>query len=329
MVITRTPLRISFFGGGTDYPVWIKKNGGLVLGTTIDKYCFISCRNLPPFFDHAYRVVYSKIENARAIKDIIHPSVKACLNYVKNKTGLEIHYDSDLPARSGLGSSSAFTVGLLHCLNALKGNLINKENLAREAIHVEQKIIKENVGCQDQIHAAFGGFNLIEFKKNDEIFVHPVTISKTKLKLLNKNLALFYTGVSRFASDIAGSQIKKTVKKEKELNEMQSLVEEAVKVLSSNNNHIDDFGKLLHETWLLKRSLTEKISNGFIDDIYSKGIKAGASGGKLLGAGGGGFMLFYCNHENLPNLKKKLHRFLHVPFNFENSGSQIIFYQPE
>ena len=329
MVITRTPLRISFFGGGTDYPVWIKKNGGRVLGTTIDKYCFISCRNLPPFFNHSYRIVYSKIENVKKINEIIHPSVKACLNFVKNKTNLEIHYDSDLPARSGLGSSSAFTVGLLHCLNALKGNLINKENLAREAIHVEQKIIKENVGCQDQIHAAYGGFNLIEFKKNDDFVIQPVTISKSKLKSLNKNLALFYTGVNRFASDIAKVQIKKTIWKEKELNEMQLLVEDAVKILGSTNNYIDDFGRLLHETWLLKRSLTEKISNVFIDDIYSKGIKAGALGGKLLGAGGGGFMLFYCDYEKLPYLKKRLQKLLHVHFNFESSGSQIIFYQPE
>ena len=329
MVITRTPFRISFFGGGTDYPTWYRENKGAVLTTTINKYCYINCRYLPPFFEHKHRIVYSKIENVKDINEIIHPAVKAILRFMKIKEGVEIHHDGDLPARTGLGSSSAFTVGLLHALYALKGEMRTKSSLAAEAIHIEQDIIKENVGSQDQIEVAFGGFNKINFNQDATFQVTPIILKKDKLQQLQNHLIFYFTGLSRFASEIAKEQIKNISKKKMELSIMYQMVEEAIKILNSNIAEISEFGKLLHESWKLKRSLTDKISNPRIDEIYTAARESGAVGGKLLGAGGGGFMVFFVKPEDQAKVKQRLKNLLQVPFQFENQGSQIILYQPD
>jgi len=328
MIISRTPFRISFFGGGTDYPVWYNENGGAVLATSINKYCYITCRYLPPFFEHKYRIVYSKTEQTQNISEIQHPSVKETLNFMGIEHGVEIHHDADLPARTGLGSSSAFTVGLLNALYALKGKMVTKRQLALEAIQIEQDIIKENVGSQDQTTAAFGGLNKIEFGGDQEIRVQPITLKSRKCQLLQDNLMLFFTGLSRTASEIAGEQIKKTPGKKNELTRMSEMVEEAIDILNGGDSDITDFGKLLHESWMIKRSLTEKISNHQIDEIYEEALNAGALGGKLLGAGGGGFIMFFVEPEFQPEVKDRLKNLLYVPFKFENLGSQIIYYAP-
>ena len=327
MIISKTPFRISFFGGGTDYPVWIKDHGGAVLGTTIDKYAYLTCRYLPPFFDHKYRIIYSQMENVKSIDSIDHPSVRECIRFSNIQSGLEIHHDSDLPARSGLGSSSTFTVGLLNCLNSLKGKYCDKKRLAEDAIVVEQDLIGENVGCQDQIHASYGGFNRINFFQDGSFKVVPVIINPETNKNLQSHCLLFFTGFSRFASDIASEQIKKTPEKYKELHDMHDMVEEGLKTLDGENVDIDEFGKLLNEGWKLKRSLTTKISNDEIDGIYATALQAGATGGKLLGAGGGGFILFIANPDFHYKIKEELNHLLHVPFKFDNSGSSIIFSQ--
>ncbi|MDD5652690.1 MAG: kinase [Candidatus Omnitrophica bacterium] len=325
MIISRTPLRISFFGGGTDYPLWYNENGGAVLATTINKYCFITCRHLPPFFEHKSRIVYSHIENVKEISEIRHPSVKSCLEFMKIKQGIEIHHDGDLPARSGLGSSSAFTVGLLHSLYALAGKMPTKRQLALDAIQVEQKMIKENVGSQDQVLAAFGGFNRVEFGGNQHIQVRKITVSQEKLESLQSHMMLFFTGFSRIASEIASEQLKNIPQKKKELKTMHQMVDQATEIM--NSGRIDEFGRLLHESWKLKKSLSHKISNPDIDEIYACARKSGATGGKLLGAGGGGFILFFVQPEKQKQLKEKLKKLLWVPFRFEDLGSQIIFYQ--
>ena len=327
MIISKTPLRISFFGGGTDYPIWIGEHGGAVLGTTIDKYSYITCRYLPPFFEHKYRIVYSKMENVKSIDDINHPSVRACIRFSGIQSGLEIHHDADLPARSGLGSSSSFTVGLLNCLNSLKREYTSKEKLAKDAIHFEQDLIGESVGCQDQIHAAYGGFNHIEFLQDGSFKVNPVILNLETMHALQDHCLLFFTGFSRFASEIASEQIKKTPEKKKELNIMQEMVIDALKMLNGKNVNIEDFGNLLHESWKLKRSLTDKITNDSINQIYELARESGATGGKLLGAGGGGFILFIAKPELHKTIKQKLRHLLYVPFKFENTGSSIIFYQ--
>lgn len=329
MIITRTPFRISFFGGGTDYPVWYEKNGGAVLATSINKYCYVTCRYLPPFFEHKYRIVYSKNELTKTISEIQHPSVRATLGYMDIDKGVEIHHDGDLPARSGLGSSSSFTVGLLHALYAQKGKMVTKRQLALDAIHIEQEILKENVGAQDQTTAAFGGFNKIEFGGEQQILVNPITLNKNKYILLQNHLMLFFTGFSRFASEIAAEQISKTPDKKTELHRMHEMVDEAIDILNGSDSDILDFGRLLHESWTLKRSLTDKISTPEIDRIYNDARDAGAVGGKLLGAGGGGFILFFVEPEKQPIVKEKLKSLLHVPFNFDTMGSQIIYYAPE
>lgn len=326
MILSRTPFRISFFGGGTDYPVWYQENKGAVLATTINKYCYISCRYLPPFFEHKYRIVYSLVENVKDISEIKHPAVRSCLEFMKIKQGLEIHHDGDLPARSGLGSSSSFTVGLLHTIYALKGIMPTKRQLALDAIQVEQKIIKENVGSQDQVLAAFGGFNRIEFGGDHHTLVKQITIGQEKSEHLQSHLMLFFTRLSRTASDIADEQIKNTPKRKKELKLIYQMVDEAVKII--NGRKINEFGKLLHEAWQLKKSLSHKISSSYIDNIYDIARRYGALGGKLLGAGGGGFMLLFVEPEKQKKMKEKLKKLLWVPFHFENLGSQIIFYQP-
>ena len=328
MIITRTPFRISFFGGGTDYPAWYRENGGAVLTTTINKYCYINCRHLPPFFEHKHRIVYSKIENVKDVSKIQHPAARAILQFMDVEEGVEIHHDGDLPARTGLGSSSAFTVGLLHALYALKGEMKPKFSLASEAIHIEQDIIKENVGSQDQVEVAFGGFNKISFNQGGSFQVNPITLKKDKLQQLQDHLILYFTGLSRFASEIAKEQIENINKKKNELSAMYQMVDEAIKILNSSNTEISEFGKLLNESWKLKRTLSSKISNLRIDEIYEAACSAGAIGGKLLGAGGGGFMLFFAKPEDQPKVKQRLKNLLQVPFQFENQGSQTILYQP-
>jgi D-glycero-alpha-D-manno-heptose-7-phosphate kinase len=329
MIITRTPYRISFFGGGTDYPNWFREHSGAVLATSINKYCYISCRRLPPFFEHKFRIVYSNIENVRYISEIQHPSVKASLEWINIEEGLEIHHDGDLPARSGLGSSSSFTVGLLHALNAYKGQMVYKDSLAKDAIHVEQNIIGENVGSQDQVSAAFGGFNRIEFKSNDTFDVSPVILSHNRRIELHNHLMLCFTGFSRIASDVAKSKIDNLKYRVKELYLMRSMVDEAINILQNANEPIESFGRLLHESWQYKRSLSDRISTPEIDTIYQAAIEAGALGGKILGAGGGGFLLLFAKPESQALIRKKLSKLIHVPFDFEDSGSRIVLYQPQ
>jgi len=324
MIISRTPYRVSFFGGGTDYTAWYRENGGAVLATTIDKYCYISCRYLPPFFEHKHRIVYSQIELVNGLDEIRHPSVREVLKYLEIKQGVEIHHNGDLPSRSGLGSSSSFTVGLLNALYALKEGMPTKEQLAQDAIYVEQKLLCENVGSQDQVMAATGGFNRVDFSENG-FQVKPITIDKEKLRALQGHLMLFFTGVSRTASQIAGEQIKQIPNKKLELTKMHKMVDEGINILNSNTD-LNDFGRLLHESWMLKRSLSEKVSTLYVDFIYDKALKAGATGGKILGAGGGGFILFFIKPEFQDNLKEALPGLLNIPFQFENSGSQIIYY---
>lgn len=327
MIISRTPFRVSFFGGGTDYNGWFNEHQGAVLATTIDKYCYITCRYLPSFFEHKSRIIYSKIEHVHGIDEIDHPSVREVLRFLDINQGIEIHHDGDLPARTGLGSSSAFTVGLLNSLYALKGQMVTKERLAKEAIHVEQDMIKENVGCQDQMLAAYGGFNYIEFGGSNHLRVQPVTLAMNRLNLLQDHLMLFFTGFSRTASQIAEAQIKNIPNKKPELSRMYEMVQEARDIL--NGGDLLKFGKLLDESWQLKRSLSDKISTGHIDDLYNSAMKAGAIGGKLLGAGGGGFVLLFVEPQHKPKVRSALKDLLEVPIKFENLGSQIIFFQPD
>ncbi len=328
MIISRTPHRISFFGGGTDYPSWCLENGGKVLGVAIDKYCYITCRELPPFFSHKHRIVYSKVEMVNQLGEIQHPSVRETLKYLNIKNGLEIHHDGDIPARSGMGSSSAFTVGLLNTLYALEGRVVTKESLYKEAIHIEQNLIKENVGSQDQVWAACGGLNIIEFLQNGEILVKPIIMRENLLRSFENKFMLFFTWLSRNSSEIAKEQVANTQKNRNELIEMTGIVNAAYKILVSGKNDFAEFGKLLNETWRLKKRLSTKITNGEIDAIYEIALKNGAVGGKLLGAGSGGFILFYVEPENQYRLKEALKGYLHVPFKFDFSGSEIIVYQP-
>ena len=326
MIINRTPFRISFFGGGTDYPAWFKDHPGAVLATTIDKYCYITARYLPPFFDHRSRIIYSKMEHVQTIDEINHPAVRETLRFLDIHKGIEIHHDGDLPARTGLGSSSAFTVGLLSALYALKGIMPTKEQLAREAIHIEQDMIGETVGCQDQVLAAHGGFNLIEFGGDGHLSVRKVTVTKDNLAVFQNHMMLFFTGFSRTASEIAQHQVQNIPQREKELMSMHGMVAEAVKCLNACD--WDRFGELLHESWLLKRTLSDRITTDHIDGIYQRALKAGALGGKLLGAGGGGFVLIYARPDQKEAVRQALGDLLEIPFKFETLGSQIIFYQP-
>lgn len=328
MIITRTPFRISFFGGGTDYPGWYREHGGAVLATTIDKYCYITCRRLPPFFEHKHRIVYSHIENVRHNDEIQHPAVRAVLNWANVNEGLEIHHDGDLPARSGLGSSSSFTVGLLHALQGMRGKMANKDGLAQDAIHIEQNVIGENVGSQDQVSAAFGGFNRIEFHRNDSFDVAPVILPGHRREALHDHLMLCFTGFSRIASDVAKSKIANLKIREKELKLMRAMVDEAIALLQDVTEPIESFGKLLDASWRYKRSLSDRVSTPEIDQIYQAAIEAGAIGGKILGAGGGGFLLLFAKPEMQAAIRERLNGLIHVPFDFEDSGSRVVLYQP-
>ena len=328
MIITRTPFRISFFGGGTDYPAWYRQHGGEVLATTIDKYCYITCRHLPPFFEHKHRIVYSLIENVRTLEEIKHPAVRAILKWAECESGLEIHHDGDLPARAGLGSSSSFTVGLVHALAALEGKYASKSGLAASAIHIEQNLIGEHVGSQDQVSAAYGGFNRIEFRPDDSFAVSPVILLKHRRQELQSHLMLCFTGLSRIASDIAKSKIDNFRNREVELKRMRAMVDEAVQLLQNTNIPIEDFGVLLHQNWLYKRTLSDMVTSPDIDDLYQEARSAGASGGKILGAGGGGFLLLFVKPELQAQVRERLRHLVHVPFAFEDSGSRVVLYQP-
>jgi D-glycero-alpha-D-manno-heptose-7-phosphate kinase len=329
MVITRTPLRISFFGGGTDYPVWFREHSGAVLSTSIDKSCYITCRWLPPFFEYLSRVSYSKVENVHANAEIGHPSVRECLRFLSIEKGVEIHHVADLPARTGLGTSSAFTVGLLLGLYALKGQMRDKHALAMDAIHVEQDLIGEAVGSQDQVSAAYGGLNRISFLPDGSVDVTRILAPEQRINELEQHLALFFTGFSRTASEIATEQLKLTPRKQTELQTMLDLVKEAESTLVNPRCSIESFGRLLHESWQVKRSLTSKVSTSEIDAIYEAGREAGAIGGKLLGAGGGGFMLFFVPPNRRQALRERLQKLLCVPFSFSSKGSQVVVYEPE
>lgn len=329
MIITRTPLRVSFFGGGTDYPVWYQENGGAVLSTAIDKYCYITCRRLPPFFDYRSRISYSKVENVMNNEAIEHPAVRGCLQFMNVSEGVEIHHVADLPARTGLGTSSAFTVGLLLGLYGLAERMRDKHALAQDAIHVEREVLQETVGAQDQVAAAYGGFNHICFGVDGTIQVKPMLAAADRLADVQNHMALFFTGFARTASEIAKEQVKETPKKAAELTEMFQMVGEAVDIVSNNHRQIREFGSLMHESWKLKKSLTTKITNPMIDEIYTAGLEAGAIGGKLLGAGGGGFMLFFVPPEKREALILRLRKLLCVPFGFSNLGSQVVVYEPE
>lgn len=320
-VMAKAPYRISFFGGGTDYPAWYRENPGAVLVTSIDKYCYILCRRLPPFFEEKNRVVWSQIELTQEVDEIRHPAVRGALKAMV-LNGMEIHHAGDLPARAGMGTSSAFTVALVHALHALNCHELSKIQLALNAIEIEQDIIKENVGSQDQTISAFGGFNRIDFNREHEIKVTPIL--SLKLKELEASLMLFFTGFSRTASKVVQDQIDNIKKNRSILLEMYAMVDEGIKILTSESK-LTEFGRLLGETWKMKRRLAGKVSTEYIDFIYSNAISAGAIGGKLLGAGGGGFILFFVEPDLQLGVKERLASLLHVPFKFEREGSQIIF----
>ncbi len=322
MIISKTPYRISFFGGGSDYPNWFNKYTGKVLSTTINKHIYLSCRYLPNFFEHKYRIVWSKIENVKKINQIKHLAVKNLLQYLKFKQGIEIHYDGDLPARSGMGSSSCFTVGLLKALEEIKKRNISKINLAKKSIFFEQKIMNEVVGSQDQIAASYGGFNKITFNKNS------FNIKKIKntnnVKKLENNLILIYTGIHRTAHKIAAGYNKKLASEKKiYIDKIISLVDEGEKLIKTGD--INDFGELLNEAWHLKKKLSNSITNNKIDYLYTLLLENGATGGKLLGAGGGGFLLMYIKKKYRKKFLNKFPKLINVPFNFTNEGSKIIF----
>lgn len=330
MIITRTPFRISFFGGGTDYPVWYREHGGAVISTSINKYCYLNVRYLPPFFQFKHRFRYYKTEEVNRIDETQHPSIRECLKFVDLKDGIEVVHNADLPAQSGLGSSSTFTVGLLNALYGLKSYMPTKKELALNAIHVEQNLIQEAVGSQDQTAVAFGGLNRITFSGGkNEIEVQPIILSQERYSLLENNLMLFFTGNARNAFEIASEQIKASPKKATELNAMMQLLDEALCILMDKSRDMNDFGYLLGRQWEIKRTITNKITTNEIDDIYEAGMKAGALGGKLLGAGGGGFIIFYAAPEAQEKIKKSLHQLTYVPFKFDNTGSQVIYHTHE
>ena len=327
MIITKTPYRISFFGGGTDYPAWYLEHGGAVLSSTIDKYCYLTCRHLPPFFIYRHKVVWSHIEIVSTIPEILHPAVREGLQWMgfDDGTGLEIHHQGDLPARSGMGSSSSFAVGFLKCLSALKGRMISKHELALKAIELEQQVLGETVGSQDQVAAAYGGFNVIQFSPAGDIRVQPLTVAPERIRELEANLMLFYTGTSRLAAQIGADVIHHMEVRHSVLQRMREMVDEAIGILNGHTS-INDFGYLLNEGWSLKRQLSGYISNAKIDQIYQRAIDAGALGGKLLGAGGSGFMLFYVPLVDQEEVKASLPEYLHVPVQFEKDGCSVIHY---
>lgn len=328
MIITKTPFRMSFFGGGTDMKEYFKENGGAVLSTTFDKYCYVNVRHLPRFFDYSTELSYSKIERVTDVEDIQHPAIRNAMKML-DMHEIRLTYEADLPARSGLGTSSSFAVGMLNAFYALKGKYADKKKLADEAIYLERELCQEAGGWQDQIAASYGGFNRINFGP-DGYEVLPIIISPERKKQLNDNLLMFFTGFTRFSSDVqkanaGGQKEDKTAR----LKNMYELVDEAEQILVDESKDIDDFGRLLDSTWKLKRQTGAAVSTDSIDALYEKGMKAGALGGKLLGAGGGGFLVFYVQLEKQNTVKNAMSDLMHIPFKFEDSGTKVIHYSPE
>ena len=327
MIITKTPFRMSFFGGGTDMESFFKENGGSVLSTTFDKYCYVNVRHLPRFFDYSTELSYSKTERVTNIDDIEHPAIRNAMKML-DMHEIRLTYEADLPARSGLGTSSSFAVGMLNAFYALKGKYASKKQLADEAIYLERVLCDEAGGWQDQIAASFGGFNRIYFNA-DGYTVHPVIVSPQRKQQLNNNLMMFFTGFTRFSSEIQKANKLDDESKTKQLKQMLTLVDEAESILTDQSKDLDDFGKFLDVTWKLKRQTGKSVSTSNIDNLYDKGISAGALGGKLLGAGGGGFLVFYVTPEKQAAVKEAMEDLLYIPFKFEDSGTQVIYYGPE
>ena len=329
MIICRTPFRVSLFGGGTDFPAWYLSHGGSVLGTTINKYCYLTVRSLPPFFEHRHRVVYSRIELVKEISEIQHPSVRAVMGEMGMEHGLEILHDGDLPARSGLGSSSSFTVGLLNVLHAFRGEMVSAKELAREAIRIEQEVICEAVGSQDQVWAAYGGLNRISFSQDGSFDVQPVVIDPERRELLNDHIMLFFTGFSRIAANVEKEKIANIDSRKTQLRALGAMVDEGIQILQNRNSDITEIGELLNEAWRLKKEMSDKVSTSAIDDIYDAALDAGALGGKLLGAGGGGFLLLFVAPENQPAVRERLRDLTHVSVEIGSPGSRIVVYEPD
>lgn len=327
MVITQTPFRMSFFGGGTDFPGFYNEHGGAVISTTFDKYCYVNVRHLPPFFEYSTELSYSKIERVKNIDEINHPSIRECMRYL-DMCDIRLTYEADLPAKSGLGTSSSFAVGMLNAFYSLKGKYKSKRELADDAIYLERELCNEAGGVQDQIAVAFGGFNRIDFSA-DGYQVTPVVMSNERKEILNDNLMMFFTGFSRFSSDIQTSTQAVLKDKTAQLLEMYSLVDTAQGILTDKNSDLNDFGRLLDHTWKLKRGITTRISTNSLDEIYEKAMSAGALGGKLLGAGGGGFFVFYVEPEKRKSVMQALDKLLYIPFRFEDSGTRVIYFDAE
>lgn len=328
MIITKTPFRMSFFGGGTDMENYFKTNGGAVISTTFDKYCYVNVRHLPRFFEYSTELVYSKIERVSDIDKIDHPAIRNAMKML-DMHELRLTYEADLPARSGLGTSSSFAVGMLNAFYALKGKYADKKKLADEAIYLERVLCNEAGGWQDQIAAAFGGLNRIDFNV-DGYEVRPIIISPERKEQLNNNLLMFFTGFTRFSSDVQkANNSSKPADKNAMLKEMYSLVDEAEKILEDKYSDLDDFGRLLDHTWRIKRRTGSAVTTDNIDGLYAKGIEAGALGGKLLGAGGGGFLVFYVQPDKQDSVKEAMKDYMRIPFEFENNGTQVMYYSPE
>ena len=327
MVITQTPFRMSFFGGGTDMESFFKEYGGAIISTTFDKYCYVNVRHLPRFFDYSTELSYSKIERVTRIENIQHPAIRNAMKML-DMHEIRLTYEADLPARSGLGTSSSFAVGMLNSFYALKGKYADKKKLADEAIYLERKLCQEVGGWQDQIAAAFGGFNRINFNA-DGYEVLPVIISPERKKQLNDNLMMFFTGFTRFSSDVQKANVASKTNKIAQLKEMLALVNDAEKILTDKYSDLDDFGRMLDHTWKLKRQTGAAVSTNSIDELYAKGITAGALGGKLLGAGGGGFLVFYVQPEYQESVRSAMHELMYIPFKFEDGGTRVIHYTPE
>ena len=327
MIITKTPYRISFFGGGSDFPSYYRKFGGCVIGSTINKFCYISLRELPPFFKNKHRIVWSKIQLPNTISEIEHPCIKGVLNYFKIKHGIEIHHQGDLPAFSGIGSSSSFSVGLINALMTLKDRKMNKKELGKLSLYIEQSILKEHVGSQDQMWASYGGMNFINFNKKN-INIKKLSISKNNKKKLSNNLILFFTGKARFSGQIEKNKTSRIEKNLATLEEMKNYVFYCKKILEKGSS-LDEFGELLDNYWNLKKKLSKDVSNNLIDEIYEEAKISGAMGGKIIGAGGGGFILFYAKPEIKQKLIKKFNKLTPVQFDFSNEGSKVVFRQKE
>ena len=328
MIITKTPFRMSFFGGGTDMESFFRNYGGAVLSTTFDKYCYVNVRHLPRFFDYTTELSYAKIERVTSVDDIVHPAVRNAMKML-DMHEIRLTYEADLPARSGLGTSSSFAVGMLNAFYALKGKYADKKRLADEAIYLERVLCNEAGGWQDQIAASYGGFNRSEFNKNGTYDVKPIIIHPDRKKRLNDNLLMFFTGFTRFSSDLQKANQAGYDEKVKQLQQMYVLVDDAERVLEDKHADLDDFGRLLDKTWRLKRQTGGAITTNSIDALYEKGISAGALGGKLLGAGGGGFLVFYVQPEKQAAVKDAMKDLLYVPFQFEDGGTRVIHYTPE